>query len=166
MGVKTWLQWSAWFLEYFTVIFITLAPTVFIICCPVKINSVTVDGVHTTTSHYRPILDNVDLSFLMFFLFICILPAIAANFLISAFCSKGMDVIYNALFNTIQYNTIQYNTIQYNTIQYNTIQYNTIQYNTIQYNTIQYNTIQYNLIHPVRAIALSLGRELCVIRYI
>ena len=111
MGVNTWLQWSAWFLEYVTLIFITLVPTVFIICSPVKINNVTVHGVNTATSHYRPIVDNVDLSFLMFFLFICILPTIAANFIICAFCRNGMDVIYNALFNTIQYNTIQYNLI-------------------------------------------------------
>ena len=105
MGVKTWLQWSAWFLEYVSLISITVSANAFILCWPVKMNSVAVDSVHTTTSHYRPMIDSVDLSFLMFFLFICALPSIASNFLFCAFCSNGIDYIYNMLFNTIQLNS-------------------------------------------------------------
>ena len=93
MGVKTWLQWSAIFAEYLIWASVTTVISVFILLHPVKMNDVEVDGVSAVAPYYRAPVENVDTYVMCAFLFVCLLPILASNFLVSAFFSKGMHVL-------------------------------------------------------------------------
>ena len=89
MGLETWLQWSAWFVVYVVLVSITTTITGIILCYPVQLNDVQIDGVRGVASYYRAIVSHVDVSVMLVFLFACILPCIASSFVVSAFFCKG-----------------------------------------------------------------------------
>ena len=90
MGFDTWLQWLARFVEYFMLILIPVVISTVITCYPVKMNDVETYGNETVGPYYRPLVDNIDLFLLFFFVIIFVFASIAMTFSVNAFICNGM----------------------------------------------------------------------------
>ena len=102
MGINTWIQWLAWFIEYFLLMAIVCAIYIFIMFFPVAMKNVEVNGVKTDAPYYRPVVGYIDASLMATFTYTYMLAYMAAGFAASACFQKGTETIYDLVRNALQ----------------------------------------------------------------
>ena len=87
--MKTWVQWLAWFIDYVILGFLTVVIVTFLLCYPVKMDNVVVDGVTSFFAHYRNVIGDVEPTVVFVFFADVLLSLISFSILVSCFFTRG-----------------------------------------------------------------------------